>query len=151
MKLYKLPPFLFILIALSCKTTTQMIAANNVYGTSQFGFSQAITANGLLFTSGQVGWNKNYELTGTGSFKEQVEQSFINVKNVIEHGNSSINNVILIRLYVKDLNEEKRNIIGKQLSRYYPTAYKPATTLIGIQALARADLLIEIEAIAKTN
>jgi len=128
-----------------------MIESDNLYTTSNFGFSQAIEANGLLFVSGQVGWNKNYEFTGTGTFKDQVEQSFINAMAAVKEGNSHVNGIVFIRFYVKDLDGEKRKIIGNQLSKYYPTDYKPATTLIGIQTLARADLLIEIEVIAKTN
>lgn len=142
---------LLLTLISGCKTNLTMVDSTNLYKTSPFGFSQAVEANGLLFTSGHVGWDKTYKLTNKGSFEDQVIQSFSNVKTTIEAGNSSMDKIILIRFYVKELNAQKRGIVGQYLKQYYPTIYKPATSLIGVSRLAREELLIEMEAIAKTN
>jgi enamine deaminase RidA (YjgF/YER057c/UK114 family) len=84
-------------VVTGCKTELKMIEIDSIYKTRQFGFSQTIEANGFLFASGQVGWGKTYKLTGQMLFENQVKQSFINVKQVVEVGNSSLNKVVHIR------------------------------------------------------
>lgn len=135
----------------SCNSTIISIETDNVYRTQQLGFSQANMIDGFLFTSGQVGWNTEYNLTGDKSFKAQLKQTFINLDNILQKGNSSFDNVLLIRFYVKELDDSKRTEIGEIIKAHYPNAYKPNSTLIGVSELARENLLIEIEIIAKTN
>ena len=45
----------------------------------------------------------------------------------------------------------KRIDVGEIIKQHYPTIYKPASSLIGVATLAREDLLVEIEIIAKTK
>jgi enamine deaminase RidA (YjgF/YER057c/UK114 family) len=132
-----------------CATGIRMVQTPAVYTTHARGFSQAVAASGLLFASGQVGWNTAYRLTGTGSFDDQLRQSFINIAGLAKAGNSSVENILLLRFYVKDLDDAKKAGIGFYMQQYFPQAYKPATTLLGVQALARPELLVEIEMIAK--
>jgi enamine deaminase RidA (YjgF/YER057c/UK114 family) len=132
-----------------CKVDYEEVKSKDVYQTSDLGFSQAIQVNGLLFTSGQVGWDKNYQFIGNGSFEEQLKQSIYNLKEIANAGNSSLENIILLRIYVKNLDSEKRALINQYLKAEFETV-KPASTLLGVNSLAREDLLIEIEMIAKT-
>jgi enamine deaminase RidA (YjgF/YER057c/UK114 family) len=136
---------------LGCSNGIKMIETTDVYKTKSFGFSQAIVVNGLLFSSGQVGWDSSYQLTGERQFEDQVKQSFINIDKIVSAGNSSISDIIFLRFYVKGLDDSKRDIIGVYVKKYFTTDYKPATTLIGVETLARNDLMIEIEVIAKVN
>lgn len=129
----------------------QMIMTEQVYSTHHLGFSQAIVASNFIFTSGQVGWDIHYQCTDYQSFEIQTKQSFLNIEEILKAGNSSMNQVVLLRLYVKDLDEKKRKTVNKYLHSFYPTFYKPATSLIGVANLAQQDLLIEIEAIAQTH
>lgn len=147
MKIYK-PIYTLFLLAMACSPSNKMINNSKVYQTHSFGFSQAIETDGFLFFSGQVGWNTDYQITGS-DFKSQVEQSFLNIENLLEGAQSSFQNVVLMRFYVKALNTDKRDIIGEQLKALYSEEYKPATTLLGIETLAREDIQIEIEVIAK--
>lgn len=132
-----------------------MITTDQVYLTAHFGFSQAIISDGIIYTSGQVGWDKNYilpkETGNTSYFEAQVRQSFLNVEQILKAGNSGMSQVIMLRFFVKDLDDAKRIIIGRFLKNIYPTHYKPATSLIGVAQLAQKGLFIEIEAIAKTK
>jgi len=136
-------------------TQITMIETDQVYTTQRFGFSQAVVHNGIIYTSGQVGWDTNYQLSTyegeNQSFEAQVRQSFLNVEQILKAGNSDMNRVIMLRFYVKELNDVKRTIVGRYLKNFYPTHYKPVTTLIGVACLAQTHLLIEIEAIAKVK
>jgi len=142
--------FILVLTNMSCtKEINTHIETKQVYQTKQFGFSQAVTTgNELLFISGQVGWNTNHELTGNRSFTAQLHQSFINIKKILEIRNSEFKNIVMMRIYVKQLDKAKRIIISQYIKSIYPNSYKPASTLIGVETLAREDLQIEVEIIA---
>jgi enamine deaminase RidA (YjgF/YER057c/UK114 family) len=53
-----------------------------------------------------------------------------------------------LRIYVVDYKLEESGPIGENLRQFFPPDALPVTTWIGVQALARPELKIEIEAIA---
>jgi enamine deaminase RidA (YjgF/YER057c/UK114 family) len=141
-----------ILIAMGgCTTKIGMVKSQETYQTEQLGFSQAVTANGFLFASGMVGWDTSYQLTGDQNFEEQAKQSFINLENLLKAAKSSFSQVVFIRFYVKRLDTPKKEIVGRYMKQYFPGIYKPGSSLIGVEALARENLLLEIEIIAKVK
>ena len=103
----------------ACKSNITTLQTEKVYKTEQFGFTQASITNGFLFTSGQVGWDTNYMLTGNKDFKEQLKQTFINLDNILKEGKGSFDNIVLLRFYVKDLNDSKRDEIGLIMKTYF--------------------------------
>jgi enamine deaminase RidA (YjgF/YER057c/UK114 family) len=144
----KLIPVIIIAMG-GCTTKIGMIKSHEIYQTEQLGFSQAVTANGFLFASGMVGWDTGYQLTGEQNFEEQTKQSFINLENLLKAAKSSFNQVLFIRFYVRKLDTSKREIVGQYMKQYFSSDYKPGSSLIGVEALARENLLLEIEIIAK--
>ena len=127
-----------------------MIETSSVYKTIGFGFSQAIVADDLLFCSGIVGWDRNYQLQGK-DFNSQLSASFKNIENLLKSTGTSFNDIVLMRFYITELNSTNRKGINEQMSRYFTSGYKPATTLLGINHLAREELKVEIEIIAKAH
>jgi 2-iminobutanoate/2-iminopropanoate deaminase len=147
MKINKVLIYL-IMTASFFEAKSQTIQTDSVYQTLNLGFSQAITSNGIVYTSGIVGWDTHYKLTGNGNFEDQSKQCFKNLENILEATNSSMVEVIHIRIYVTEMTEENKLIITNILKLYYPTVYKPATTLLCIKSLARDNLKIEIESVS---
>lgn len=135
----------------SCSNNIISIESKSVYKTQDMGFPQANIYNGLLFTSGQVGWDTNFKLTGTGSFRDQLTQTFVNINQILKESGSNFDDVIMMRIYVVGLNKQKRMEVGNIIKKHYSNTHKPASSLIGVNILAREDLLVEIEIIAKTN
>tara|TARA_B100000508_G_scaffold104304_1_gene82629 strand:- start:10336 stop:10770 length:435 start_codon:yes stop_codon:yes gene_type:complete len=131
------------------KENPKMINPNAVYQTTALGYSQAIVHGDLLFSSGMVGWDIHHELIDNKGFTDQVNQSFFNLNQILKSENHDMESIIHLRFYVVDLNETKRSIIGLFLKKYFPNKHKPATTLLGVESLARKELLVEIEMIAK--
>lgn len=146
----KILPLLLIAMA-GCSTKITMVNSKEIYQTAQLSFSQAVAANGLLFASGMVGWDAGYQLTGRQDFEEQMKQSFINLKNLLKAAKSSFSRVVFIRFYVKGMDASKRAIVGKYMTAYFPGTHKPGSSLLGVEALARENLLVEIEIIAKVK
>jgi 2-iminobutanoate/2-iminopropanoate deaminase len=75
--------------------------APNAVGT----YSQAVSAGGFLYTSGQVGINP---LTGemvSGNTKEQCLQVLKNILAILEARNLSLVNIVKLNVFLKDLND----------------------------------------------
>lgn len=84
-----------IIVSSSCSNTISSLESNMVYKTSKMGFAQANIYKGIIYSSGQVGWDKNYNLTGKGTFKDQLCQTFINIDEILKEAGSDFNNVIM--------------------------------------------------------
>ena len=126
----------------------QIVATDSVYATQSLGFSQAIIANGFVFLSGQVGWDTCYKLMGNKGFENQANQCFKNIELILREAKSGMEKVVHLRFFVTDISDKNKKIIGGLLKKYFPNAYQPTTTLVCVKALARAELMIEIEAVA---
>jgi 2-iminobutanoate/2-iminopropanoate deaminase len=75
--------------------------APNAVGT----YSQAVSAGGFLYTSGQVGINP---LTGemvSSNTKEQCLQVLKNILAILEARNLSLVNIVKFNVFLKDLND----------------------------------------------
>ncbi len=129
----------------------QMIDTDSIYKTRDLGFSQAILSDGIIYTSGIVGWDRTYQLTGNGSFEEQAKQCFTNLELLLASANSSMQKVIHLRLYITEMSEMNKSVIANLLKIHFPNSYKPATTLLCVKALARENLKIEVESISSIN
>lgn len=122
-----------------------------VFVTGHLGFSQAVAGNGKtrIYLSGQVGWDVNRQLTGKKDFGSQMRQALENIKIILKSENANLESVVRMEIYVVTLRRERSVVITEILNEYYPDAYKPSTTLIGVAALALDELEIEVQAIAE--
>jgi 2-iminobutanoate/2-iminopropanoate deaminase len=144
-------PIALVLTLISLNTAAQVVKTTAVYNTDKLGFSQAVVANGLVFTSGQVAWDTQYQLPEKAAFEAQATQCFKNLDLVLQAANSSIQNSIHLRIYVTAISAANKAIVNNLLKKYFPNQYQPATTLLCVKELARKELMIEIEAISKLN
>jgi len=125
------------------------IDSSDVYKTSELGFSQAVVFNKVIYGSGQVAWNTDYKLPEHPTFNNQFEQTLQNIEHLLQNQGCGWLDVLHLRFYVVDINSSKITRISSFLKTTYPNNYAPATTLLGVSALARENLQIEIEFIAK--
>ena len=123
-----------------------------IYNTSNINFSQGIydDQSKLIFYSGIVGWDKNLQLTGDGSFEAQLDQCIINLKLLLLAQGLDLNSVIKFTIYVVGVTEERRKAIVQMLGNNFKD-YKPANTLIGVASLARENLLVELDVVASMS
>ncbi len=122
-----------------------------LYDGAAFGMSQAAieTGTGLIFISGQVDWDSSYRVKNK-DMATQAEGAMKNLLTVLEAANSSIDNILQLRVYVRgELAEHMEKIVPVLLKHLGTT--RPALTGIGVTSLASVDTLIEIEAVAKQN
>jgi len=105
----------------------------------------------FLHISGQVGVDRDKQLTGNGNFQEQTRQSFANLQIALASGGASIHDVVKLVIYVVNYQYDHASIIRKELLNVFPKDRLPALSLIGVATLAEERFLIEVDAEAITQ
>lgn len=67
-------------------------------------YSQGIVANGVVYTSGQLGMGPDGAFV-SGGVAEQTRQSLANVRAVLEAGGSSLAQVVKVTVFLRDMND----------------------------------------------
>lgn len=116
-------------------------------------FSQVVAAKGArtIYVSGQVAIDQNGKTVGGGDLAAQTEQVMRNLGLALEAAGAGFKDVVKIVTYVVDYKPEHRATIGQVRSQFLSKSNPPASTLLGISALASPEWLIEIEAVAVTD
>ncbi|MBN2231059.1 MAG: RidA family protein [Candidatus Thorarchaeota archaeon] len=107
-------------------------------------YSQGIKANGFVFCSGQLPANPDTGELVTGSITEQTRQSLANVKGVIEAAGSSMDKVVKVTVFLKDMNTFAE--MNAEYAKWF-TDNPPARAAVEVARLPK-DVGVEIEAIA---
>lgn len=117
---------------------------------SNAAFSQVVVASGsrTIYTAGQVSIDEEGALVGSGDLAKQTAQAMRNVGLALAAAGASYSDVVKITTYVVNYKPEHRAIIGKARAPFFASGTPPASTLVGVAALALSEWLIEIEAIA---
>jgi enamine deaminase RidA (YjgF/YER057c/UK114 family) len=100
----------------------------------------------LIFVSGQVGVDQAKEIVGDGSLKAQTEQAFKNLQTALNSVNADMADIVKLNIYMVNYRPEQAAIVGECLDQYFVKGKLPALSLIGVQSLALAAFLIEIDA-----
>ncbi|OQW57109.1 MAG: translation initiation inhibitor [Proteobacteria bacterium SG_bin9] len=113
-------------------------------------YSHVAVASGTrtIYTAGQVATDENGAVVGAGDIGAQTEQVLRNLVLALEAGGATFADVVKITTYVVNYKPEHRPIIAKARAPFFAGRTPPASTLVGVQALAAPEWLIEIEAIA---
>jgi enamine deaminase RidA (YjgF/YER057c/UK114 family) len=114
------------------------------------GYSYVVEATGpnrLIFIAGQLGLDMENNLVGgPGDFRAQAFKAFENLKAALTAAGAGFKDVVKINNYLTDMSHMPifREVRDEFLNRAAP----PASTTVGISALARPGALFEIEAVA---
>lgn len=129
----------------------KLINPKELYDGSAFGMSQAVieTETGLLYISGQVDWNQQYETTEK-SVEGQTRRALNNLKIVLENAGASVGQLLHVRIYIRGELGEYMNTIAPIFSEFVGES-RPAVTGIGVASLASPETLVEIEAVASVK
>jgi len=107
--------------------------------------SPAVKIGNVVYTAGQVGVDPDTgELAGSG-IQEQTKQVMENIKLLLEAAGSSMDKVIKCLVFITDMKDfQAMNEVYKSYFEKDP----PARSCVQVAALARPELIVEIEAIA---
>ncbi|MEG1442343.1 MAG: RidA family protein [Oscillospiraceae bacterium] len=106
-------------------------------------YSQAIIANGFLFTSGQIAINPTTNSVDAIGIVEQSEQVMRNLKAVLTEAGTNFENVVKTTCFLADMADFSsfNEIYGNYFSE------KPARSCVAAKQLPK-DVLVEVEIIA---
>lgn len=106
-------------------------------------YSQAIISGGFIFCSGQIGIDpESKELTS--GIKNQTNQVFANLKEVLQSASASFTDVVKVNVYLKDMDDYA--VMNDIYAKHFPKPY-PTRATIEVAKLPKG-ALVEIELIA---
>jgi reactive intermediate/imine deaminase len=112
------------------------------------GFSQAWRVDGagtLLFASGQAPISPEGELVGAGDFEAQVRQVLRNLETVVEQAGATLASVVKLTVFLTDMGTLPEYT---RIKSEFFAGEQPASTAVEVAALARPEILVEVEALA---
>jgi enamine deaminase RidA (YjgF/YER057c/UK114 family) len=126
----------------------QFIAPPTVHKTT--GYTHAVKVSGcqVVFISGQVALDVQGNVVGKDDFAAQAEQVFRNLSEVLKAAGGGFQDVIKFTYFVVGLTPERLTAVRNARTKHVTQPTPPASTLIGVTALARPDFLLEVEAVA---
>ena len=99
----------------------------------------------MVFIAGQTASEHEGKVVGAGDPAAQTRFVLGKIKRAVEAAGGTINDVVALNVfttdvrYHRDINEARREFLGSNF---------PASTMVQVVALARPELLLEINAIA---
>jgi 2-iminobutanoate/2-iminopropanoate deaminase len=107
-------------------------------------YSQAIKANGFIFTSGQVAIDPTTQQVIAGDVSAQTDRVLRNLSEILEAAGSGLGKVVRCTVFLKNMNDfaAMNAVYGK----YFGSA-PPARSTVEVVRLPK-DVLVEIDTIA---
>jgi 2-iminobutanoate/2-iminopropanoate deaminase len=106
-------------------------------------YSQAVKANGFVFTAGQVPFDPATGQLIEGDVARQTARVLENLKAIAEAAGSSLDRAVKATVYLKDMNDFAA--MNEVYARYFP-ANPPARSTVEAARLPR-DVRVEIDLI----
>lgn len=106
-------------------------------------YSQAIIANGLIYTSGQIPLTPEGDLV-ENDINKQTQQVMTNLQSVLEAAGSSLNKVIKVTIFLDSMDD------FAAVNEIYASAFgdhKPVRSTVAVQTLPK-NVLVEMDVVA---
>lgn len=107
-------------------------------------YSQAIVANGFVFTAGQVPFDPTTMQLVEGDIAAQTEQVMKNLRAILQQAGADLSTVVKTTVFLKDMNDFAG--MNEVYARHFGD-HKPARSTVQVARLPR-DAGVEIEAVA---
>jgi 2-iminobutanoate/2-iminopropanoate deaminase len=107
-------------------------------------YSQAVKANGFIFTSGQVAIDPASQQIIAGDITAQTDRVLRNLSEILEAAGSGLGKVVRTTVFLKTMNDfAAMNVV---YGKYFSSA-PPARSTVEVARLPK-DVLVEIDVIA---
>lgn len=114
-------------------------------------FTHTVAVTGpakLVYVSGQVSYDRDAKVVGKGDMAAQTHQVFRSIAANLEAAGATWRDVVKLNGYMVNLNPDSLRAYRETRERFLDAAALPASTLVGVERLVHADLLLEVEAVA---
>jgi 2-iminobutanoate/2-iminopropanoate deaminase len=112
------------------------------------GYTHVVEVTGpakTVYIAGQIAFDKDGTIVGAGDMKAQAEQVFKNLQAALDAAGAKFSDVVKMNTFITDMS--KAPAVREVRARYFGET-TPASTLVQVAALARPELMLEIEVIA---
>ena len=116
------------------------------------GYTQVVASRGsrTIYIAGQVAVDAIGNVVAPGDVVGQALRAFANVRSAVTAAGGTVEDIVKVTWYVVGYRPEllphlaaaRRDVFGD---------HAPASTLVGVAALANPDYLVEVEAVAVTD
>ena len=107
-------------------------------------YTDAVRFGNLLFVSGVAPLDEAGKLVGKGDVVAQARQVFANLEKVLQAAHAGFGDILKVTVFLTEVAD--RTLVNPVRQEYFGNA-RPASTLIGVGALAVDGMKIEIEAV----
>ena len=108
-------------------------------------YSQAVLANRLIFTAGQIPLDPVTGQLVQGDIKEQTRRVLENLRGILEEAGSNLDKALKVTIYLKDMNDFAG--MNEVYASFFANTSFPARTTVEVSRLPR-DARVEIDVIA---
>jgi enamine deaminase RidA (YjgF/YER057c/UK114 family) len=114
------------------------------------GYSHVVVVEGgrLVFVAGQVALDRDGNVVGKSDLAAQLKQVYANLGKALAAAGAAPKDVVKAVTLVVGYQPAQLPLLREARQAFYGSAEPPASTLVGVQALAREDFLVEIEVVA---
>lgn len=123
----------------------RLINPDTIHAPTGYSHVAEVSGGKIVFIAGQVAVDKAGNTVGIGDMRAQAEQVFQNLKAAVEAVGGTLDSLVKITAFVVDMSQ--LGAVREARSKYFGDD-PPASTALGVTALARPEFLIEIEGIA---
>ena len=95
-------------------------------------YSQAVSAGGFTFVSGQVAINPETGDLMNASIQDQADQVIKNLMAICEEANGSLADIVKLTIYITDMNDFA--VVNETMQKYFSEPY-PARATVEVSAL----------------
>lgn len=107
---------------------------------------QAVVANGVVYLRGQIGQDLDTrESVGIGDVEAQAEKAMSNIDMLMKEAGGDLEHIVKVTVYLTDI--RYRETVYRVMGRWLKGVYPVSTGLV-VNALARPEWLVEIDATA---
>ena len=130
--------------------TIEHIQPSALFSSLEFGFSQVVTSTGkkTIFIAGQTAWDKDMNVVGVGDLGAQMRQTYKNIDYALQEVGATRSDIVRVKNYFVNYSPDLLPVMGEATSEFFAGMKPPAATLLGVQALAMPEFLVEIEVTA---
>lgn len=118
------------------------VLPDELYDSTELGYTHAIVDDGTLYMSGQVATDADGSVVGD-DIETQTRQAFENVGYILDSVDKGFDDVVKLRSYLVDIHENYegfKSVYAEQFDEPFP-----CHTMLGVDKLAGETWLVELE------
>jgi len=139
---------IFLVVGLGLSAQVRIQNPSTLHKPNGYSHVAEVTGEKMVFIAGQVGVDPAG--ASVEGFDAQVKQVFENLKAAVESAGGKFTDIVKLNYFVDGgrVTREQLPALRAIRDKYVNTAQPPVSTLVFVKELARAEWLIEVEAVA---